>query len=538
MNRQLTTATKTILTFVLSLGPCVLAAARPALDCAKSAIQAVAPSNTTIVSAIPGSDPVAYCAVVAYVTTLNPGPNQVNFSLSLPNSGNHRFLFIGNGGFGGDFNFPEVFPDFESLPDLTRAGFAIAFTDTGHQGNFLDGSWALDDQAKQDDFLFRGVHVTAVAAKTIAEKFYAQKPGAYFAGCSDGGREGLVEAQRYPADFDGIIAGDPAIGAIAPGWNWNQKHLAADASTYIPPDKLALVDAAVMSRCDAADGVTDGLIQDPRRCKFDPATLICSANNSPNCLSVAQVAALKTVYAGAITAQGTTVYPGFTPSDPAVDDSWNTWITGFVPPDAPGAAEPWSDPTLASWQFLLQDQIFKFFVFADPAYSSFNYYLNGYDLAKTHIVWNRGGGEGVDPNLAEFQNRGGKLIIYHGWSDAAVSPLETVRYYNAVVQNPGSSGRARQFARLFMVPGMQHCVGSGPGPNIFDPLPSIIDWVERGAAPTKILAAHFQDNDPSSGVIARTMPLCPYPQTAQFNGGDVNQARSWSCNRVQESDSQ
>jgi len=152
----------------------------------------------------------------------------VNFELTLPVQANGRFLFIGNGGFGGSFDFPEVFPDFESIRDLTKTGFAIAFTDTGHQGNFLDGSWALEDKAKQNDWLFRGVHVTVVAAKTITNRFYGRRARSYFAGCSDGGREGLVEAQRYPGDFDGIVAGDPALGRVTAGFNWNQEHLTAD----------------------------------------------------------------------------------------------------------------------------------------------------------------------------------------------------------------------------------------------------------------------------------------------------------------------
>src|SRR5439155_1398674 len=219
---------------------------------------------------------------------LHPGPNQVNFELSLPAEGNERFLFIGNGGFGGGFGFPEVYPDFEDLTLLTKAGFAIAFTDTGHEGNFLDGSWG-------------------------------------------------------------------------------------------------------------------------------------------------------------------------------------TWMTGLFPPDAPGTPEPWSDPVLAPWQFIFQDQVLKFFVF-DPGYNSLSFDINSNDLAKVHMIWNRGGGEGTNPDLSAFADRSGKLIIYHGWSDPAVSSPETVRYYQAVIQQQGGLDPTGQFARLFMAPGMQHCIGTGPGPNIFDPL--------------------------------------------------------------------
>jgi len=515
--------------FLLSLGLWAVPEALAAADCTQSVIQGISPANTTIVSATPQSDPVAYCDVLGYVTTLHPGPNQVNFELTLPAEGNGRFLFIGNGGFGGGFGFPEVFPDFESIPDLTKAGFAIAFTDTGHQGSFLDGSWALDDQAKQDDFLFRGVHVTTVAAKTITSRFYGRQPRSYFAGCSDGGREALVEAQRYPTDFDGIVAGDPAIGASVAGFNWNQEHLTVAADDYLPADKLALIDTAVLNSCDAADGVADGLIQDPRKCKFDPAVLLCSLGGSSNCLTPGQVASLKAVYSGATRMNGQNVYSGFSESDSAADGSWGTWITGLVAPDAPGSPEPWSDPTLAPWQFLFQDQALKFFVFADPAYNSLSFNLNSSDLAKTQIVTNRGGAEGANPDLSSFQKHGGKLIIYHGWSDPAVTPRETIRYYQAVIQQQGDLDSTRHFARLFMAPGMQHCIGSGPGPNAFDPLKPLIHWVERNVAPKRIVAAHFQDNDPSTGVVTRTMPLCPYPELAEFMGGDVNNVANWSC---------
>lgn len=528
MNCYRTKAIHAVGALLLSIGllPAALAA-----DCTQPAIQAISLTNTTIVSATPQSDP-PYCDVIGYVTTLHPGPNQVNFELTLPAEGNGRFLFIGNGGLAGSLGFPEVFPDFEDLTLLTNAGFAIAFTDTGHQGTFLDGSWALDDQAKQDDFLFRGVHVTAVAAKTITNRFYGRQTRSYFAGCSDGGREALVEAQRYPADFDGIVAGDPALGALMAGFNWNQERLTVAADNYLPADKLSLVDTAVLNSCDAADGVNDGLIQDPRRCKFDPARLLCSSDNSSNCLTPGQVASLRAVYGGATRTDGNIVYSGFTKSDSAADGSWGTWITGLVAPDAPGTSRPWSNPDDSPWQFILQDQVLKFFVFGDPSYKSLSFDLNSNDNARLHMVWNRGGGEAESPDLSIFRDRGGKFIIYHGWTDSAVTPLETIRYYQTVSQQQGGLDHTRQFARLFMAPGMQHCIGSGPGPNVFDPLTPLIEWVEKNVEPKRIVATHFQDNDPGTAVVTRTMPLCPYPETAHFKGGDVTKASNWSCRRA------
>ena len=391
----------------------------------------------------------------------------------------------------------------------------------------------------QDDWLFRAVHVSGATGKTIVRAFYGATVHSYFAGCSDGGREGLVEAEQYPADFDGIVAGDPALGNVVIGSNWNEEHLTAMPGNYIPPEKLALLDAAVMQSCDAADGVVDGLVQDPRKCTFDPARLLCTHGDEAGCLTAGQVATLKAIYAGASTADGQRVYSGFTKSDPTgnpsliIDDGWGLWITGFVSPDAFGAAEPWSDPGLAPWLFTLQDQFLKNFVFSNPNYNSLTFNINSSDLTQAEAVINRSGAAATNPNLAAFRNRGGRLILYHGWSDPALTPLETVRYYKAVARGVQAGFiRTQQFARLFMVPGMRHCIGSGgPGPNVFDPLPSLIDWVENGVAPEQIVAAHFKDNDPTTGIITRTMPLCPYPRVAVFQGGNVNEASNWKCKR-------
>jgi feruloyl esterase len=516
------------------------------LPCTQPVIQSIAPPDTTIVSAIEQSNPVPYCDVRGYVTTNNPGPNQVNFELSLPTAWNGRFLFVGNGGFAGSFDWPAVLLDFLNPFPLVREasdGFATIITDTGHQGAgdlpLLDGGWALNDPAKQDDWLFRGVHVSTVAAKTIIQAFYGTLARSYFAGCSDGGREGLVEAEQYPTDFDGIVAGDPLLGDAFIGLNWSGEHLTVTPDNYIPPEKLALVDAAAMQTCDAADGVVDGLIQDPRKCTFDPARLLCTHGNEAACLTTGQVATLQAIYAGASRASGRQIYPGFTKSDPAGnpsllvgEDGWAFYMTGFEPPNAPGTAEPWVNPETPPAMFTFQDQFLKFFVFSDPNYNSLTFNINSSDLAKAEAVINRGGAAGTNPDLSTFRDRGGKLILYHGWSDPVLTPLETVRYYNKVVQRQEELRRAQQFARLFMVPGMRHCIGSGgPGPNIFDPLPSLINWVENSVAPDQILAAHFKENDPTTGIITRTMPLCPYPTVAAFQGGNVNEASNWKCKR-------
>jgi feruloyl esterase len=528
----------TVLPLSLTLG--ALPSRAATLPCSEAVIQSVAPSDTTIVSATEQSDPVMYCKVLGYVTTTEPEPNQVNFELGLPAAWNGRFLFIGNGGFAGGFDIPSVFLDFNlnpfPLPTQVSAGFAAAMTDTGHQGDWLDGSWALNDLAKQNDWLLHGVHVTAVASKAITRAFYGTALRSYFAGCSDGGHEGLVEAEQYPADFDGIVAGDPLLGDSVIGYNWNEEHLTASAQNYISPDKLDMVDAAVMQSCDASDGLLDGLIQDPRRCTFDPASLLCTNGSNAGCLTIGEVATLQAIYAGASTARGRQIYPGFTKSDPGEGD-WAFWITGFEPPNAPRTAEPWVDPEFPPAQFIFQDQFLKFFAFGDPNYNSLGFDPNSSDLAKAEAVIKRGGIAGTNPNLSAFRARGGRLILYHGWSDPIFTPLETLRYYRAVVRQQTGLRSTQQFARLFMVPGMQHCIASGgPGPNFFNPLPPLIDWVEKGVAPKQILGMHFKDNDPTTGIVTRTMPLCPYPEAAVFTGGDVSQASNWKCKRQLEED--
>lgn len=539
---------KVVCVLLLCVPPWAARSAWATIDCAQRAIQSVAPSDTTIMSATPQIDPVPYCDVLGYVTTTHPGPNQVKFELGLPGAWNGRILFIGNGVLAGSLTFPSVIFDMLTpfpLPKEVSAGFATVITDTGHEGGgdfpLLDGSWALNDVAKQDDFLFRGVHVVAVASKSITRSFYRAPLKSYFAGCSTGGRQGLVEVQRYPADFDGIVAGDPALGDLPLGLNWNEQHTAGTTENYIPPDNLAVINSAVMQSCDTRDGVRDGLIQDPRKCIFNAESLRCRDGNSASCLTAAQVGTLKAIYAGASTDEGHQIYPGYTKSDPFGnpdlafgEDGWAFWMTGFESPNAPGTSEPWVAPEFPPLTFFYQNQFLKYFVFSDPNYNFLDFNLNSDNLTRAQAVINRGGAAGTNPDLSGFARRGGKLILYHGWSDPAITPLATVRYYDSVIEQQGDLILTQRFARLFMAPGMRHCIGSGgPGPNVFDPLTPLIDWVEKSVAPKQIVAAHFQNNDPTTGVVTRTMPLCPYPEVAQFMGGDVNDAANWICKRPQ-----
>jgi feruloyl esterase len=523
MYRPILTLT-TLIMLPLSLASWAERSAWAAIDCTQPAIQSIAPADTTIVSATPVTVPVAYCNIFGYVTT--PGPNQVNFQLGLPTAWNGLFLFVGNGGFAGSLT-SNILPVVAGV----SLGVATALTDTGHQGaSAFDASWALNNQAKQDDFLVRAVHVSTVASKAIIQGFYGGGivTSAFF-GCSTGGRQGLVQAQQYPEDFDGIMAGAPALGNNFAGNNWNIHHLTASPESYLPPDKIALLDAAVLENCDGRDGVIDGLIQDPRKCTFNPENLRCKSGNTTDCLTKEQVKLVKTIYAGAATEDGEQIYSGFAKSDPSGPNGWARWITGLQPPNALGTAQPWVAPAAPPLQFILQDQFLKYFVFSDPNYNSLTFDLNNEDdRMQLAEVIDRGGATATNPDLSAFINRGGKLLLFHGWSDPALSPLETVKYYKNVVETLGGGfERVQESVRLFMVPGMQHCSG-GPGPNVFNAGTPLVSWVLTGVAPDQIIATHFQDNNPT-GPVTRTMPLCPYPEVAVFTGGDVNVAANWVC---------
>jgi feruloyl esterase len=290
--------------------------------------------------------------------------------------------------------------------------------------------------------------------------------------------------------------------------------------------------------------VIDGLIQDPRRCDFDPATLKCPASDStpdtdPTCLSDGQVQALRAIYKGVVTNKGVQVYPGYSQSDPGENldnlytlTGWGEWITGLLSPTMPVPAngEPWGGSLLVSplqWSF--QDQLLKYFFAGSASYNSFTFDVNT-DLAAFLKIYTVGGSPGDDFRaLCAFERAGGKLIIYHGWSDPAMAPLESLRFYKHLINDvfSGNVTKVRRFARLFMVPGMHHCEG-GPGPNVFDMLSPLNKWVTNHEAPNSVRAVHYYENDPTT-FIDRSMPLCPYPETAHFVGGNVFVASSWRC---------
>jgi feruloyl esterase len=516
--------------------------ARPAfagLTCSVAALQPVAAADTTIASAaIVPLGGGSYCDVKGAITTTTSGQTgTVIFELGLPTPWGGRFLFLGNGGFAGSLQAVDN-GDFAFVLGL---GFAAAVTDTGHESIYngiglglfdasfglIGGMAGMPNLAATEDFSYRAVHLSTVAGETLTNQYYGAAMFSYFYGCSTGGRQGMVEAQKFPDDYNGIVAGDPAIGNPIAGFNWNDLALLSDSTgnSYLPTAKIDLLDHAVLSACDSSDGVIDGLIEDPRLCKFDPESIKCKGADAPTCLTAAQVATVKKIYAGATTPDGAQLYPGYTASDPGGVDGWKQWITGFVPPVF-GVANPWGAApgsfAVAPLQFSFQDQFMKYFVFQDPAYDSLTFdFANPNQIAQLIAIVTKYGGNGENTNLSPFFDAGGKLIMYHGWSDSALSPFATVDYYSGVAKTVGGGFKHLQDdARLFMVPGMHHCSG-GPGPYNFDPLTPLIGWVEFGIAPDRIIG-----EVPSSG---RTFPLCPYPSLAVYQGGGVNDAANWTC---------
>jgi len=451
----------------------------------------------------------AFCRVAA--TT----GSEVKFEIWMPVDWNKKLLAVGNGGLAGTIAYGAM------VKPLQR-GYATSSTDTGHSSaGTNDGSWALGHYERIVNFADRAIHLMADADKAIMRAFYsAPIAHSYFNGCSQGGHEALIEAQRYPTDFDGIVAGDPA--------NWWTRHYVGahlysaavtEGDAYIPASKVQLIGTAVNEACDALDGVKDGVLEDPRRCHFNPETLLCKGSDTSECLTAPQVGAVKRLWTGLRSPEGEQLYPPLVPGGEAGPGGWSNWITG-PEPGRSGHAN-------------LGLPFFKFMVFDNPDwdYRSFQYNApQGSDSdidymdAKLGALFNA-----TSPDLSKFRSNGGKLIQYHGWSDPDISPLNSIDYYESVVRQTGAGGThglrdTKQYYRLFMVPGMQHC-GGGPGATTFDMVEELASWVETGVAPERIEASHA-----TNGVVDRTHPLCAYPTMARWNGtGDTGKAANFSC---------
>jgi hypothetical protein len=436
---------------------------------------------------------------------------------------NGRYRGQGNGGFAGAI-------DYRGMAAAVREGYATAGTDTGHTDaghRSVDASFALGHPEKVKDFGWRAIHEMTLKAKAIIAAYYGMQPThSYFASCSDGGREALMEAQRFPADYDGIIAGDPANNwtALLTAAMWDVHEMFRTTDSYIPARKVPAIAAAVLSACDAQDGVADGVLNDPRTCSFDPATIQCTHGDSDSCLLPAQVETLKRIYAGPRDAAGNQIFPGYLRGAEDGPGGWIPWITGPAPRE--------------SLFFLFSFGYFSNFIYDNPNWDFNTYNVDqSFKLAnqKTALALNA-----MNTNLRPFFARRGKLILFHGWDDPAIPAISTINYYNGVVGMVGKEDAGASL-RLYMVPGMQHCEG-GPGATDFrqdpaaarsdaphDVFTALEQWVEKGSAPGLIIASKFAAGDPSKGAIM-SRPLCPYPLAAKYMGqGDTSEAKNFAC---------
>ncbi len=447
----------------------------------------------------------AHCRVAAVLTPSSDSQIEIEVWMPPPESWNGKYQAVGNGGWAGSISFGTAAPQpiARTMASALKEGYATSSTDTGHKTARDGASFAPGHPEKLRDFADRAVHTMTVASKAVIAAFYGAGPKfSYWNGCSTGGRQGLMAAQRHPEDFDGIIAGAPANywTHLMAGIVWGAQAAHKDQPGNIPAQKLSLLHDAVLRACDALDGVKDGVIEDPTRCNFDPHSLECKGNEGPACLTSAQAEAASKMYSGAKNPRtGQQIYPGM----------------------VPGSELGW-DPVNGLQPLGIAESHFRNVVFKDP---DWDYRRLDFDagIALTDKTDN-GLINATDPNLQAFFARGGKLIQYHGWNDQQISPLNSINYYSSVEQKLGGSTNVRDSYRLFMAPGMMHC-GGGEGPNQLHPMAALERWRESGLAPGQIIAAHV-----TNGVIDSTRPLCPYPQVAVYNGtGSTNDAGSFSC---------
>ncbi|HEX5229187.1 MAG TPA: tannase/feruloyl esterase family alpha/beta hydrolase [Bryobacteraceae bacterium] len=435
----------------------------------------------------------AFCRVAA---TLKPSADSdIKMEVWLPESNwNHKYQAVGNGGWAGTINYA-------AMAGALHDGYATSSTDTGHSSS--GGSFALGHPEKLVDFGWRSEHEMTVKSKAVIKAFYGDPPKySYWIGCSSGGKQGLKEAQQFPDDFDGIVAGAPVLNWVHRSIEdlWIAQAALKDPASHIPMEKYPLIHQAAIAACDAQDGLKDGLISNPPGCQFDPAELECKGEETATCLTHPQVQAARAIYAPALNPRtGEKISPGF---ERGSELGWRAFAGGPAP-------------------FSAANDHFKFVVFQNPNWDWRTFDLVA-DAARADEI-DHGTVNATDADLKPFAKHG-KMILYHGWTDTNITPRATVDYFEKVTDNMGGAAKTAQSVRLFMIPGMNHC-GGGEGPNVFNMTGMLEHWVEDGKAPDQVLATHITSGKPD-----RTRPLCPYPQTARYNGsGDPNDAANFVC---------
>ncbi|MDX1585259.1 MAG: tannase/feruloyl esterase family alpha/beta hydrolase [Balneolaceae bacterium] len=487
-----------------------------AQDCPDLADLRIEDTNFISATEVPASgDLPAYCRILGYVRPA------INFEIRLPTTGwNGKFYMAGCGGYCGTLESED--PGFINAINYgLKRNYAVSTMDGGHWGkNLFDARWAYHDRLAEIDWAYRAVHETARITKMLIKAYYGQDPEqSYFAGCSTGGRQAVMEAMRYPDDFDGVISGcpHPKTGGTAMLGAWLARaNTGPDGKNLITPVEVQIIQEAVYEACDSLDGLEDGLISDPRICRFDPATLACEDSDRESCLTANQIEAVKAFYAGPRDSEGRQLYAGLPlGSEPYWDSFFG--VTG----ETADAADDFT--RLQSVQFL------RYMAFREDPGETYTIEDFNFDRDPQRMEHMAQIYDANDPDLTAFHENGGKLLMWHAWADPAPPPMETIAYYEAVEEHVGSREHTQDFFRLFMIPGMNHC-GIGDGPGIsqhgFDPLTALERWVEQGKAPERLLTTKTD----SAGNTMWTRPVCPYPQRAVYDGeGDLDDDSNFEC---------
>jgi feruloyl esterase len=435
----------------------------------------------------------SFCRVAATVKPTTD--SDIHVEVWMPESGwNNKFEAVGNGGWAGSIRYAD-------MAVALASGYATASTDTGHEGN--SGAFGLGHPEKLTDYSYRAVHEMVVVAKAMIGLFYGTTPRiSFFSGCSLGGHQGLTEAEKYPSDFDAIVAGAPSL-------SWSHLNAARmymnafvhrSEDSYIPPAKYSVIHEAVLQACDALDGVKDGVLEDPRRCHFDPKVLECHGTEGPACLTTAQIESARAMYGPVKSPKtGDEIYPPM--MQPGSELDWGV-VAGPEP-------------------LLYVREAFQYLVYKDPHWD-WHQFNPATDLDKV-LATDTGLTDFDYPTLKAYFDRGGKLLIYHGWSDGTISPMGTVDYFKSIETRLGQAVVGKSI-ELYMIPGMTHCTG-GPGTDVFDKMAAIERWVATGTAPARIVASHRDGTK-----VDRTRPLCPFGQVAAYKGsGSTDEAAHFVC---------
>ena len=478
----------------------------------------------------------AYCDVQGTVVTKGGGVAEglARFAMQLPDAWQQRFLFLGVGGNAGNL-VPSANVTDRSL--ALGKGYTAILTDTGHVGDGVTAKWTRlpdgrPDTVKRTDFSYRAAHEVTVAGKAFAEAYYSAKvEHAYFDGCSTGGRMAMMEAERYPEDYEGVIAGDPLMSSTTSAARAVVQNAALSSpAAYIPEATIAAIDARVTGRCDATDGAKDGLVQNPSSCPVHAEDLLCRAGESEACLNADQMRVLKSYTSPFRDTQGHVLFGPWAITDLSGPQGFAFNVTGLTAPDLSDRASPWKDPKAAPRSWVIVDEMLTYWLGLGPRATVADLDIDpGTNtvgdkmLAMMDATYAEGNTR--DPaQLKPFIAQGRKMILYHGASDPSIPASQSIAFYRELAEQQQGIGRTQENVRLFLVPGMHHCSG-GPAPDRFDTLSAIEAWVEHGKAPDAIQAS----TRPESPVQHR-LPLCPYPKQARYRGtGEITDPSNWSC---------